>query len=51
MTVEHLIKELKKADKDSVVVFVDIDGGWTNISLAIDKYGFASIIPSENTEK
>jgi len=38
MTVEQLINELKKLDKDKIVILTDPDGiGWDNIGRIIDE--------------
>ena len=37
MTINDLIKRLKKEDYDKVIIFKDIDGGWTNVNLKIEE--------------
>jgi len=56
MTVAELINKLEGIkNKDKVVIFTDINGGWTNIDIIepLDTYQCSQIliVPSENREK
>ena len=56
MTVDELITKLEKVrDKNKVVLFVDINGGWTNVKFVEpddNQHCFAVFItPCENREK
>ena len=48
MTIGELIKKLSKLDRDDVIVYTDVDGGWTNIDLDFTTNSQVSIIPSSN---
>ena len=49
MTVRELIDKLELVkDEDTVVVYKDVDGGWTNIDFSIVT---ATIYPGTNREK
>lgn len=37
MTLNDLLKRVKKEDYDKVIIFKDINGGWTNVNLKIDE--------------
>ena len=56
MTVDELITKLEKVrDKNKVVLFVDINGGWTNVKFVEpdDNQHCATVFitPCENREK
>ena len=57
MTVQELINKLMDIkDKDSVIVYTDYEGGWTNIDLLVEcsvrnMCDIISIVPSSNREK
>jgi hypothetical protein len=36
MTLNDLIKRVKKEDYDKVIIFKDIKGGWCNVNLEIE---------------
>jgi len=50
MTVNDFIKKLESVDKDSVMIYLNTDGGWTNIELGTIDGGCVVIKPSENIE-
>ncbi len=48
MTASELISKLSKLDEDSVVVFIDTSGGWTNIEIGTTDGGSICLKPSLN---
>jgi len=53
MTVKELISKLKQEDEDKVVIFVDPNGGWTNIEIGDKNIEISTLnlIASTNMEK
>lgn len=38
MNVKQLIKRLDQMNKDKIVIFMDVDGGWDNIEIKETEY-------------
>lgn len=51
MTVAQMQEKLDTLDPDAVVIFVEHNGGWTNIEFGACDQSCVCIVPSTNMEK
>lgn len=51
MIISDLIEKLQKLDPDAVIIFVEHNGGWTNIEMGSCDNSCVCIVPATNMEK